>query len=251
MSFFTPFSFIKTTAAASVSPVPTTNLALWLDANDSASYPGSGATWYDIATGTADNMTLNGSFSYESSPYKNINMTSSGIYGNTTNISGLSGNWTGSYVFVYYPTAVDLFTGTVSLGYTGGQCWSNFRFSGADSIDVWQNGDGGVRVKTSVKTGPANNWQLIAWRKTSGGALTVNNLTISYGSGSLGHYTGADLEVTRTSNNTPNLASQLGNGLIQSGYEALYRQPAKFGAQLVYNRVLSDAEVNQIYTYYK
>jgi len=62
---FTPFAFVKTTSAAPAPPGPvlppvTTDLAIYLTTYETASYPGSGTTWYDIS-GNSINFSMVGS----------------------------------------------------------------------------------------------------------------------------------------------------------------------------------------------
>jgi len=60
MSFFTPFAFVKQPEAGAVGPAyVTANLAVYLDANSSTSYPGSGTTWTDLSP-NGNNGTISG-----------------------------------------------------------------------------------------------------------------------------------------------------------------------------------------------
>jgi len=58
-------NYIKPVVASQTSATVTSGLVLHLDASNSASYPGSGATWTNLVTGNAvTNLTLNGSIAY-------------------------------------------------------------------------------------------------------------------------------------------------------------------------------------------
>ncbi len=66
----------------------TDGLTMWLDAQNSTSYPGSGSTWYDLSS-TGSNITLVNSPTYTSSPtaYFTFNSASSQSgTGNTNNV---------------------------------------------------------------------------------------------------------------------------------------------------------------------
>jgi len=68
-------------------PLITTGLVLYLDASNSSSYPGTGATWFDL-TGYSNNLTWNSQPTYNSNGYFVFNGTSN--YGTVTNNSSLN-----------------------------------------------------------------------------------------------------------------------------------------------------------------
>jgi hypothetical protein len=75
--------------SASINPdIITDGLVLCLDAGNSASYPGSGSTWYDLS-GNANHVTLYNSVSFSNNKFLNGDATNA--YGRTTNELDLTG----------------------------------------------------------------------------------------------------------------------------------------------------------------
>jgi hypothetical protein len=73
-----------------VLPIPTTNLIFNVDANSTASYPGSGSIWYNTATaGASTNVLFTGSVSYVTQSVGNTNyfQFNTASYYSTSNIT--------------------------------------------------------------------------------------------------------------------------------------------------------------------
>lgn len=79
--------FLKAVSAARLEGIVTTNLALYLSAHDTDSYPGSGSTWTDLST-NANNATLYNSPTFSSDNGGILDFDGVNDYGDGTTATG-------------------------------------------------------------------------------------------------------------------------------------------------------------------
>ena len=145
---------------------------LYVDAGNTASYPGSGTTWTDLS-GRANNATLVGSPGYTSSPgYFTFNGLGSN-YASTT-ASKFNITYTGKTVFVAARmTAVvaGAFRGLFGTN-SGTRNFNTYIYSpssGVYQIHYSAGGGGGFSNNLSITT---NQWFIITVTHTTGGLVT-------------------------------------------------------------------------------
>ncbi len=95
---FAPFAF-QNSVATTPAPTPsftTSGLTINVDANDSASYPGTGSTWFDL-TANAYNATLVNSPTFVSGTPDYFDFDGTNDY--ATFVAGTAGSNTGNYTF--------------------------------------------------------------------------------------------------------------------------------------------------------
>ena len=222
-----PFSEIST------SPIPTNGLVAWYDASDASSYPGSGTTWTDIS-GNGGTGTIVGSPSFNS----------------TTKLFTFSGGQrvdltqfltSGQATYSYYVVASSANNGTTQLFGQGTEANNQrafiIRLSGYFGFNGYNN-DANTPAGMTV----SNN-------TLKGIALTMDNDAANQSQALRFYLNGSFVTTTGTSAGATNLnvgttariGSNAGNGELFSG---------DIGVCIAYNRVLTDAEITQINTYY-
>ena len=151
--------------------IVTSSLVVHLDAGNTSSYSGSGSVWTDIS-GNSNSTTLNGGYSYGSSPRGYIQFGNS-AYTYSTNVSNFNlpaSNAITVEAWVYWNT---FSTGDFQF------YWSNSGPTGADYRCGISNGGGlywniGNRVDKSSATTPGSTgvWMQLVW-VTSGSTTNV------------------------------------------------------------------------------
>ena len=229
--------------------IVTNGLVLALDAADKNSYPGSGATWYDL-TGNGNNGTINLG-QYVSSPnggyLRNLNNVSDFFYvdiPNSTSISNTfsvtTGGWTIEEIIwtnsVVYPEADAGGVGSINAGFTGfdwnhGITNTSFRFGQSSNSSGAYEDDG-----TFVVGSPYNS--LNAWR--------IRTIIWNRGSNLNSLYINGTFINSLSTTNTSGTAIYDGGGIV---FGALYgwNHYGRRAAIKIYNRVLSATEVIQNY----
>ena len=211
-----------------------------IDAGSERSYPGSGTTWTDIVGGSecalvngptfnsqnGGSIVLDGSDDYvlrsttptelQGDPSFTISMWVKRLAneGTNTGIWGFGGNVTNEGINSW---------------------WSNN--SNQITIDTW-----GRATFTTGQTYPLNEWVFVTWQKTAG-AMTRANCILWKNTTS---YTGTDLTILRAESTAPNINN---SGIVLGRIFKTYSNPVNFqyANTLIYNRVLTAAEVIQNY----
>jgi hypothetical protein len=212
--------------------IPTNGLQLWLDAGNLDSYPSSGTTWYDLSS-QGNNMTLVNGPTY--------NQTNGGVIifdGIDDYAQRTLSNCSTSFKTMTQYTVISVFQSLDPT--TDWNCLYGFG-DGAGNIDNWQAtgtryfGSDNQSLYTNVDlyTAGINMW---AQTFTSGDNKIYRNNTL----------------------NTSNAATTISNPNIANGFVIANRSddfgyPTKMNMNLmlIYNRVLTTAELTQIYNYYK
>jgi len=223
-------------AGGRVLRVASSNLQVYLDANDTTSYSGSGTTWNDIS-GKNNNFSWN-SVSFNSSGTKYFNTNGrlcSGVASNSVGITNSTGYTIQffAYQFSYTANAAFKLYGSNPGGSTRGifahLAWTD------QNIYFDQGGCCDPNQRTSVASGGTAAWNFWTLRRTVSGGIDyryiIKNTTIL----STNTTAGADPALTSTAITVGGASDEYGNGSSQWN--------AAIGTFLVYNRGLTDDEV--------
>lgn len=208
-------------------------LQLYLDASSATSYPGSGTTWYDLS-GNQRNFTWNTTPSFNSSGVKYFNTNGYGAAGPASNSFGVT-NTSGYTIFLtmyqYGLTSSNAFrwesSNSGSRGIFSHCTWS-------DNNVYWdQGGCCGSDTRTNASiSNSTGTWHVISYRcnyAATNRTLWDNNSIIA--------------------TNTSGIANiNLNSGAAQVGYSSEYGTTwnARIGQFAMYNRSLSDTEMNSV-----
>ena len=205
-------------------------LQLWLDASNPASYPGSGTTWFDLS-GNGNNGTMIGGVTPLSNAmrFDGINdyvlgSTNLGIVGDVDFSICYFAIWDGEFFSSNYPSAFgNNSTGTVLRGLS--TTWQ----SGRVALDFW---DSRFRATTPLQT---RQWYFLSFTKHKGvvGSTTqiyVNAIQIPC--------------LVENANNTPNI---INSPFVVGRLDSIRWFNGRVNDILVYNRVISENEVQQIF----
>ena len=218
-------SYITTPAssdwAIDATDVVTNNLTLYLDANQPASYPGSGSTWTNLANGSA-NITLYGSPTYDVGPPAYINFNGTTAQYGTGSTAGVISNT--AYTKIMWVNFNALAENNMVSSNTGGHyvfmASSNHIYCGHTQ---W----GGTTINPSTGTFTTGTWYMVAvtFDTTNGMSLYIN--------GQLDH------------TYTDHLDGVTGDGSVNIGcYDPGYNTlNGKMGLVLCYDRALTAQEV--------
>jgi hypothetical protein len=214
------------------------NLVVDYDATNSASYPGSGTTWTDVA-GTSTNLTLFNGANFVSGQDASINFDGVDDYAASASTpSELQGNPNLTVCAIMRRTGnMPSNNGTWGIGgdvSAQGICsWLNNR-TNEITIDFW-----GLSTFSTGVTYPLNQWVFVVWQKAAG-AFTRANCTIWVNNTK---YTGNSLIVDRPETSTVPAINNVGISMarISPSYGTPF--PLRISRFLVYDRVLTDAEV--------
>jgi hypothetical protein len=110
---FQNFGFNRQAVKATLAPAGDPYLKLWLDAGNSTSYPGTGTTWYDLSS-EGNNLTLNGSPTYDATTGSFYFPGSTSVNASTTTATNLSAGTGQQSIEVW-----NRYTGTVNDNYYG------------------------------------------------------------------------------------------------------------------------------------
>jgi len=206
-------------------------LQLYLDANNTTSYPGTGTTWYDLS-GQNNNVAMqnSGSISYTSSDGGYFTLASNGYFNKstTTGIPTGSSAYTMS-VWVQWPTGTwPTFGGMIGVGSSTTTNQTNqFRTTGTNTfINYWYGND----LAATSTLSPASQWfnAVAQWDGTTR-KIWVNGTQIA--------------SAGATGINVSSSLLQIGATNV-SGSETLR---GRIGQALIYNRALSSTEIQQNY----
>lgn len=196
-------------------------ITLNIDANNTTSYPGAGATTWTDLSGTG-NITLYGSPSYTTGPPSSINFSGTGQYGvGVTNGVIPTTGYTKSVWFKVNNTTSD--NNLVSSDNGGHYVFMN----ATNRIYCGHGNWGATNINPSVATITAGTWYMVT--VTFDPAVGMN----LYINGQLDHLYDANLD-TFTGNGSTNIACYAPGGNLLNG---------SIGRVLCYNRALSAPEV--------
>ena len=208
--------------------IVTAGLQLYLDANNSSSYPGTGTTWYDLSSNHNDvEMQNSGSISFNSGSIKYFNTGSDGWFSKAsgTNLPVGDDPYTLS-VWVQLGASWGA-QGLVSIGpFFNGNESNAFRTDSTNSyLNYWWGND----LYATSSLSPATQWfNAVAKYDGTTRSIWINGVLASYDTpGAVHNVTSSDLQIAKT------VASEYLNGNI--------------GQVLTYNVALSDAEILQNY----
>lgn len=205
-----------------------TNLQLYLDAADPASYPGSGTTWTDLSP-NAYATTLVGSPTY-STTYFNFPNTSARYVDTNQSLASDSfsvGGW--------FRTSAGGLKMTVCKEQVGGWPW-NYRiyYNGGQIVgDIAQSGAANQAIATPLTNYNNGSWYLVMFtRDSSSMKLYVNGAVVN--------------TVSNTLIGSITNAQELWIG--RSAYAGAYQWVGDIGQVFIYDRVLTAAENLQNFT---
>lgn len=231
-----PISFLATrTQAITIAPNIVTGSVLYLDAGNASSYPGTGATWTDMAGGKA--FTLFNSPTYNSANGGYINfVAASSQYGFATSFTSSLSTYT---VEVWHKFDGTLTGAAPVLFGEGRGTYSNFmmgttagrtaplKIQGGFWNGAWQQGT----------TDPGDYFQ-----PSNGWSQFVN----TYDASTIKFYANNTLQLTKTPVNFAISSSGLGLNIMRR-QDAFNYWGGGVGVIRVYSRALSAAEIDQNY----
>ncbi|MFA6119718.1 MAG: autotransporter-associated beta strand repeat-containing protein, partial [Sideroxydans sp.] len=210
-------------------------LVLWLDAGNTASYNGSGNTWYDLS-GNAYNATLYGS------PIYNAGTSLFSFTANTqyAQIGALPANFLGST-----PAGVTVFT---VADFKNAEIWERVVDLGNGSPNnniILSRFDNTARLNWEIYNGTSGATE----NKTGSNTAIINNTKMSYAGTADGSnlrvFANGVLNTTTASTALPAAVERLNNYIGKSNWtgDATFR--GDIGTVMVYNRALSAAEITK------
>ena len=230
-----------------VPPIPTSGLVTWFDAADYTS----GATWVD-RSGNGLDLTLSGTYSLDSgAAMSGSSLFFSAGWGVTPETGLITGSVGTEYTYIEIikPTNVTIDKGSFSIG----NQVLNYIFGANGRMYVaWVNGLGGAY--TNAQTYGTTKTSFVS-RRISYGFTTSTNVILDVADSntvSLTKYTGF-----LNGLGTPpwNWAAITGtNRKLVVGASlttGAFRIPGYYAVSILYNRILTDDEVTQIYDFYK
>jgi len=193
-------------------PIPTTNLLWNVDANDPASYPGSGSVWYNTV-GNYANLLFTGSVTYSGDSNGNYFSLDTGSYYSTSNITASVTNRTYcSWIYSTSNNPPQYFQyGTDSVSYN---------YLALNNGNWFEMKSAGLSFIKSIQTGsiPQNQWHFIA------GTIATNGDNALYYNGDL--------------NNSGNIGY-----VVRTDRPILGDMRGRIGQISMYNAVLSDSDI--------
>ena len=239
---FTPFAFVKS-AAVAAPVIPTSGLIAWYDANDYTS----GATWTD-KSGNGNNLTLNSTYSKNTTYGPTIFFN--GGWGSKSGVSGWSATTDVTYIEIIRPTVATNFVASWSL--TGTNQVTGFQFGGTSLIYTWRGGDTGWYLNTP--TYGTTKTTFVARRFSSGFNDTGDSLVVDYADTSaisLTKYGSGNFSLGRAGGTTYSLGGSVTIIVGAAETNLTYDMPGYYGVVAIYNRILTDQEITDVYDAYK
>jgi hypothetical protein len=208
-------------------------LALWLDAGNIDSYPGSGNTWFDLSGNNRNfNWVASPSFTTGSIPY--FSTLGNRCVGPASNSFGIT-NTSGYTLFLIFlqNSLVETSAFKFYSSDSGGRGIFSHATWSDDNIYFDQGGCCAADTRTSVGSGGVTTWTILTYqRDTNGSTRRI------YKNGSiLATNTSAAANINLTST-----AVDLGSSDEFGGNSSTWN--ARLGGVLVYNRGLSQSEIS-------
>ena len=208
-------------------------LTVYLDAANTSSYAGTGATWYDLMRNrnfTLQNAptflpnTAGGSFSF---------VPSSSHYATASSLSTLS-NWTIELWHYYTGANSGNYPTLITEVYPGANSKINF------NIGCTTNSSSNSDMRTAFFTG--------AWQQTTGFTLTSGNwyqIVGTYDLNNIKMYINGVLQITSDNTNSP--TSSTGGIILMKRWDLAEYWGGYLSTVKIYNRALDSGEVLQNY----
>jgi hypothetical protein len=214
--------------------IVTSGLRLYLDAGNSSSYNGSGASWVDLSTNT-NNATLVGSPAFTSAGASSYFTfpNNSGKYA-TTPAAKYGGTYTGKTTFFVARMDAGIADGYHGIfGVNPNRTFNTYIYKQAGPVYQVHASFGGVGTN-----GWSNNLTLSAGQWFTFGAVQAanGNITFYFNGVAVGVTTGLTLTNTYSSGTDPQLIGKADDGTLWHGDVAVVT---------VYDRALSGAEMTQ------
>ena len=239
---FAPFGFM---GGAGVTPPPslpivTDQLRLYVNANDAISYPGSGSTWFDLSGGGRD-LTLDATPTFVSGTPNYFDFTDGTdaarylVGGTRTPVTSQGDTYTVCMFFAYYNSTANFRTLMRDVNTSTNQ-YSDFWMvnNGTNNLGIYDTAfrSFGVNVSTEIPSYTTQfNYQVLTMEDGAAGDDT--NFYLNAASGSALGSSASPLRFD-------------GPGVF--GNQETGGQPgAKIAAIIVYDKVLSTAEIGQNY----
>jgi hypothetical protein len=219
-----------TTTTAAPLPVITTGLVLYVDASIPSSYPGTGTTWYDLSP-SGYNGTLSGSTAYSSLNGGYISTQSSTGYidfGLSSAGSSTSAFTWGGWFNVPSFTNIPMTRGGGTDSYPNGWNLATVFLSTAFNGSIITSVPGITQTNASYVSSPSSG----VW---------YNHITVWNPGVSIKVYINGILRATQNTSNTVLRTSSQGWNTSIDGTKT----NQSYGSMMVYNTVLSDADVLQ------
>lgn len=228
--------------------IPTDGLIAWYDAADYSS----GATWID-RSGNNNDLTLTGTYSKSAISIGGPSLLLNSAYGVKTGVTGWASTTDVTHIeiqkLVGSPTSFQ-----ASWGVEGTNALSGFQFGGAGDIAAWVTGKTGWFLNVAGRK-YSNVTNVFAAKRVTSGFDNTSGLTISYGDSSavgLTHYGAGNFIIYRTPTDTTySIGASATLRVATPETNLTYDMPGYYGVNLFYNRILTDAEIEEIYNYYK
>jgi hypothetical protein len=259
-----PTTTSTTTTTTTISPPPTSGLVYHYDLTNASSYPGSGTTVTNLGSG-AGNLTIYGSGgTFTNISGSNYYFRSNGAGGSLVNTSTLDSSLTGNQdmtiIMVGNRTGVEAGTSNWFLGTanpTNGYCGYDSGISATRSMawNLWADNSvfpatGGNKLIMPSTSAATTTFALYAMRCPGGGAHNAATVNM-WVDGEVYTTTSGTYVLDNSSGGTPtpNIGT---SGISMNGYSTTSAggEDCAFVAFLVYNRQLSDSEVQGIQNYY-
>lgn len=206
--------------------ISTNGLMLYLDAANPKSYPGSGTTWTDMISSKL--FSASGTPTFNSTGYFTFNGTSDYFSNSSLNSFALN---TSTTVYVTYPT---------------------YTVSGGQRVNISYRSGFGGRLYVGTQSGVIfSYYDSLSTPNYTNGAITVNSwnicaVTTDSGAGTISHYVNGSLSGTSASRTG---FSAVTNTALHIGYDGPTNEyfQGRISQVMVYNRVLTAAEILQIF----
>lgn len=214
--------------------IVTDGLVLCLDANNIKSYPGSGTAWNDVS-GNGRNFTWFSSPTFTTGQINYFNTLSNRCTGPASNSFGID-NTSGYTIFLIMMQNALVATGAFKFYSTApfnrgifSHCtWSD------DNVYFDQGGCCNADTRTAVASGGSQTWNIWAFRRLTGSttrSIHKNGITLATNTNAA-----ADINLSAT-------AVDLGSSDESGGNSSTWN--ARLNAFIVYNRGLTDIEIQQ------
>jgi hypothetical protein len=199
------------------------------------SYPGSGATWFDISS-SANHVTLSGNYSYNAIT-SGIKFVGGDAMGSATSLANIPTGNTNRTVIAYCKTPTDLSAFLKHIVHWGvnstAQSWG--LATNANNLGAHRWGSGGASATANLAT-----------NTTYGLAVSYNNTTGQENFYRNGEYIGSQTpSVLYTGSNELRIGSRI------TGPSENWSTNGEIYVVLIFPRCLSDAEIQSIHAYYK
>ena len=219
----------KISSITSSPSIITSGLVLYVDASNATSYPGTGTTWYDLSP-NGYNGTLSGNTTYNSGNGGYITLGSNTGYidfGLSSAGSSTSAYTWGGWFNIPSFTNIPMARGNdMTGGFPNGWNLATVFLSNAFNASIVTSVPGIAQTNASYSSSPSSN----TW---------YNHIAVWNPGVSLKVYINGVLRATTNTSNT-NLRSS-GTGWNSSNSSTKYN--ASYGSMVVYNTVLSDADI--------